>query len=268
MQRFLAFSGVALAVMMGAARAGVVITAQTDSGGDKSHADTIYLEPDRMRQNAGSGAEMIYRADLKKVWMVHDADHTYREMDPESMQAMRTQMEAAMAQMRERMQSMPEEQRKRMESLMGSADKAPPKPPSYEKAGPPKKIGQWTCTPYRVQDGTSGNEEFCVARMSDVGLKPADLQAFESLGKFMQQMMPTGAGAAARPVALDIAGLSKAVGYDAVPIQMSRLGDDGKVEYQTTVTKVERQSIAANLFEVPAGYAKQAMPMMPGARQQ
>ena len=38
---------------------------------------------------------MIYRADLKKVWMLHDADHTYREMDPETMQAMRKQMEAA-----------------------------------------------------------------------------------------------------------------------------------------------------------------------------
>lgn len=261
MQRFLAVSGVALVVMMGAARAGVVITMQTEVSGDASHTDTIYLEPDRLRQNAGSNAELIYRGDLKKVWMLHDADHTYREMDPEAMQAMRTQMEAAMAQMRERMQSMPEEQRKRMESLMGG-DKAAAKPVSYEKAGPPKKIGQWTCTPYSVQGGPVEKEELCVARMSDVGLKRGDLKAFEDLSGFMQQMMPTGPGAGPRPASLDIEGMSKAVGYDAVPIQMSQLGDDGKVEHQTTVTKVERQTIAANLFEVPADYTKQAMPMM------
>jgi len=268
MQRFPVVLGVALVVLTaGTARAGVVITAESESSGEKPHTDTIYLESDRLRQNAGRSMEMIYRADLKKVWMLHDADHTYREMDPETMQAMRTQMEAAMAKMRERMQSMPEAQRKQMEGMMANADAPAPKPVTYQQAGTARKVGQWTCTPYRVIGTHADREELCVARMSEVGLKRDDLKAFESLGTFMQQMMPTGR-AAARPVALDVEGLSKAAGYDAVPIQMSQVGDDGKVEFQTTVQKVEHKTIAANLFEVPAGYTKQAAPMMPGAHPQ
>jgi hypothetical protein len=154
-----------------------------------------------------------------------------------------------------------------MESMMGGGDKSAPKPISYEQAGTAKKVGQWTCTPYRVKGDAPNREELCVARMTEVGLKRDDLKALESLSTFMRQMVAAGP-AAARPAALDIEGLSKEVGYDAVPVQMSQLADDGKVEFQTTVQKVEHKSIAADMFEIPAGYTKQAMPRMPGARPQ
>jgi hypothetical protein len=257
MRRFVGYASALLTMFAGGtAMAGVVITAESQSESKPAHPTSIFLEPDRLRQSA-SETEMIYRADLKKVWMINQSEHKYREMNSETMQAMRSRMDAAMQQMRQQMQSMPEAQRKQIEAMMaqrGMSGQA--EPVSYEKAGSAKKIGAWSCTPYRVHGGAVEHEEVCLARMSDVGLKRDDLKAFESFSAFMTQMLPAGQ-ARSRPLGADLDGLSKAVGYDAMPIQTTNFGDDGKPEYQMTVKQIERKTIPATMFEVPAGFVQE-----------
>jgi hypothetical protein len=256
MRLFLACAYAILSIVAsGTAAAGVVITAETTSGDKAAHPTSIMLEPDRLRQG-GSDVEMIYRGDLKKVWMLEQADHKYREMNPETMQAMRTRMDAAMQQMRQQMQSMPEAQRKQIEAMMGQRGMAEANPVTYEKAGPAKKVGAWSCTPYRVHGSAAEHEEVCLARMSDVGLRRDDLKAFESFSAFMLQMMPAGQ-AGGRSLAVDLDGMAKAVGYDAMPIEMTNYGDDGKPEFQMIVKQIERKSIPAATFDLPAGFAKE-----------
>src|SRR5437870_2211128 len=89
--------------LSGAAAAGTVITMEnTSAGGEKPTTNSMLLESDRVKMTTDRGG-MIYRGDLSKVWIVDDADKSYREINPEAMQQMRGQMSEAMQQMQQRL---------------------------------------------------------------------------------------------------------------------------------------------------------------------
>jgi len=256
-------------LVAGAADAGVEVTMtmDPDAGGARGGGMTLLLDADRLRQTMGP-VDMIYRADLAKAWMLNTTSHSYREMNQQSMQQQRARMDEAMQRMQQQMQSMPEEQRKRIEAMMGKSGMAPnappPAPPTYTKAGPDKTVGKWSCTPFRVSANGNDRQEMCLAKLSDLGLKRDDFKAYASFTTFMRQMMPNGA---ATQVGFDFDGMTKAVGFDGFPVQWAMYGDDGKVEMQATTTSIERKTIPADIFELPAGYTKQEMPGPPGRPQ-
>lgn len=242
------------------ALAGTVITLKTSGGPNERETNTISLEADRVRMNSAHG-EIIYRADLHKVWMIDNGDRTYRELTPESMQQMRTVMAGALAQM-------PPEQRQRIEAMMAQRGMGPPgtgaaQPGqvSWTKSGDSKTVGQWSCTPYKMTINGVAESDMCIAKLSDVGLTRDDLKAFISFGSFMQQGMPGPAGQ--RPAGLfDFDAMSKSIGFDGVPVETTRTLSDGKEEVVGTLQSVEHKSIPGDIFEPPAGYTKQEMPMM------
>jgi Domain of unknown function (DUF4412) len=267
MSRWVVAMGMAMAASvaaMGGARAAAVITVESSgSDGQTAPGETIYLEANHLRMSRPNGA-MIYREDLSKVWAIDDANHSYREITPETMEQMQAAMNQAMARMQQQLQSMPEDQRKRVEAMLHergmstSPNPAPPPPLKYAKAGAARTVGKWSCTPYRVTgvvEGDTGHEEFCIARLKDVGLTRDDLQPLESLGKFMEKMGPRGGGMQA----FDFAAQTKAIGFEGIPIQTTHYGNDGKVDSRTTITSVAQKSVSPSDFELPAGYVKQEM---------
>ena len=253
----------ALACLLGGtALGGTVITLKTADGPEGDLA-TISLEPDRLRMNNPQG-EMIYRADLHKVWMIDAQDHTYRELTPESMQQMRSQMSAAMAQMQQSLQSMPPEQRQRIEAMMAKrgmpgGNPAQPKQVTWTKAGASKTVGQWSCMPYKMSVNGADQATMCIAKLSDVGLTRDDMKAFISFSAFMQQGMPGGGSATAM---YDFDAMSKQIGFDGVPVETTHAEPGGPAEVVGTLQSVEHKSIPADTFELPGGYTKQDMPMM------
>lgn len=247
-------------VMATTALAGTVITLKTTGGPDGQETNTISLEPDRVRMNSAHG-EIIYRADLHKVWMIDNGDRTYREITPESMQQMRSMMAGALAQM-------PPEQRQRIEAMMAQrgmgppgAGAAQPRQATWTQTGGSKTVGQWSCTPYKMSVNGVAEGDMCIARLADVGLTRDDFKAFISFGSFMQQGMPGPAGQ--RPAGLfDFDAMSKSIGFDGVPVETTRTAPDGGNEVVGTLQSVEHESIPADAFELPVGYTKQEMPMM------
>ncbi|HVA39066.1 MAG TPA: DUF4412 domain-containing protein [Candidatus Binataceae bacterium] len=256
----------------GFAQAGVVITMQ--NGGTAAEpagkGETMYLDQNRLKVSTARGG-MIFRDDLHKVWNVDEEHHSYHELNPDTMKQMQAEMEQARQQMEQRLHSMPPEQRARIEAMLaqqglGDPSKAKPLPPvTYEKAGPDKTVGKWSCTPYRVKGAMLENEEFCIAPLKELGLTRDDLKPFIALGDFMKQM-PMG-GRARSDAAFNFDAQTKAIGFEGLPVQTMNYGDNGKIDYQTTITSVQRESIAAETFEIPAGYTKQEIPMgrPPGA---
>jgi hypothetical protein len=270
MRRGWVLGAVAASCLVGAqALAGVVITMESGPTGDKTRTHTMSLESDRLRI-AGGHDDMIYRADLSKVWILNSGDRTYREMTPETMQHMRAQMEGAMQQMQQQLQSMPPEQRKQVEAMMakrgmggmpGAASGQLPQV-TYEKAGGSKTVGKWSCTPYKVSINGEDRTQMCIARLSDLGLNRDDFKAFSQFGTFMQSMMAAPGAEKHGPAgAFDFDGMSKAIGYDGFPVETAHLSADGKVEAENTIKSIDRTSIPADSFEVPAGYTKQDMSM-------
>jgi hypothetical protein len=257
---------------LGAARAFAGVEIDIDENrGDTPHKSAMYLESDRMKMGGDRQESMIYRGDRKTTWVVNESKHSYREMNPETMAQMRSRMDAAMERMKQQMQSMPEAQRKQMEAMMGQRGLGQePETVTFDKAGSARTVGKWSCAPYNRTVNGKPEEEMCLARMSDVGLARDDLKAFEQFSSFMQQGFAPAAGRG--PSVFDLEAMSKAVGFDAFPVQITRREDDGSVAYQSTVTAVSRKTIAPATFEIPAGYTKEEMPPMgrraPGGSQQ
>src|SRR5271154_1481432 len=165
----------------GSAMATTVITLDQTVNGAPGRPQVMYLEPDRLRMSSPEN-DMIYRGDLSKVWVVKQQDKSYVELTPESMSQMKAQMDQMQAQMQQQMATMPPEQRKQMEAMMASRGMGPNAPATpqitYTKAGEPKKVGDYACTPFKVTMNGGMVSDLCMAKMSDLGLTRDDMKSF------------------------------------------------------------------------------------------
>jgi hypothetical protein len=249
------------------ASAGVVLIMEQSGGRDPAPVEIrILAEPDRLKlPNARGG--VIYRGDQDKAWTIDDERKSYIEITRQSAGEIRSQMEAAMAQARAQLPNLPPEQRKAVEEMLakqgaGVAPGQQAKPPAvtFQKAGGKKTVGKWSCEGYaRLEDGRKV-DDLCVARLADLGLTRNDLKAFSGLSGLVQSAAGPGR-AAARP--MDFEALSKAIGYDAMPIHSVHHNPGGAAPVETTVKAIERKPIAPASFELPAGYAKRDLMQPP-----
>src|ERR1700743_1735000 len=221
--RIVFLSGLMLASSAGgSAMAGTVITLDQSVNGGPSIQQTIDLAADKVKMTSPQN-QMIYRGDQNKVWIVRPEDKAYVELTTEGMSQMKAQMDQQMAQMQQRMASLPPEQRKQMEAMLAARGMGPdassvPPQITYEKAGDPKKIAGYTCTPFHVTMQGGPASEFCMAPLSDLGLTRDDMKAFVGFGKFMSQM--GGTGTQRSPMAqLDFDSIKKQIGFDGFPVQ-------------------------------------------------
>jgi len=243
----------------GSAAAGTVITVDRVVNGAPDKQQVIFLEPDRLRMSSPDFVT-IYRGDQDKLWTLTLLSKIYVETTPETVRAGKAKMDQMMAQMRERLTNLPPEQRKQVESMMAlrgaGPDPANPLETTYEKAGEPKKVGAWTCTLYHVTMSGGPVSDFCLAKMSDIGVTRDDLKAFVAYGRLMNQMAPAGTQHAPM-AALDFDAMKKQIGFDDFPVQTMFGTPDGKHTIGTTLKSIQHQDPPADTFEVPAGFTRQ-----------
>ena len=262
MRAIVLLSGLFAITAGGSAMAGTVITLDQTVNGTQNRPQVLYLEPDRLRMSSPEN-DMIFRGDQNKVWVVRPEDKAYIELTPESMAQMKAQMDQMQAQMQQRLASMPPEQRKQMEAMMasrGMGPNAPATPPqiTYTKAGEPKKVGDYTCTPFKVTMAAGLVSDFCMAKLSDLGLTRDDLKSFVAFGTFMGQM--GGTGTQRSPMAsLDFDSIKQQIGFDGFPVQTSHSSPDGRHNVETTLKSIQHQDPPAGTFDLPAGFTRQDM---------
>jgi hypothetical protein len=166
--------------------------------------------------------------------------------------------------MKQKLAGMPDAQRKQVEAMMGSHGLGEQKAAvaaelTYEKAGDPRKVGEWDCTPYRIVIGGKPTSDLCVAKLADVGLSRDDLKPFVSLGAFAAKLRGAMGGLGASMAALDLSSMTKALGFDGFPVETSSQYREGH-RIVTTLVSVEHQDAPAGAFDVPADYKKREMP--------
>ena len=260
MRAIVLMSGLVAIAAGGSATAGTVITLDQTVNGTQNRPQVLYLEPDRLRMSSPEN-DMIFRGDQNKVWVVRPEDKAYIELTPESMAQMKAQMDQMQAQMQQRLASMPPEQRKQMEAMMasrGMGPNAPATPPqiTYTKAGEAKKVGDYTCTPFKVTMAAGLVSDFCMAKLSDLGLTRDDLKSFVAFGTFMGQM--GGTGTQRSPMAsLDFDSIKQQIGFDGFPVQTSHSSPDGRHNVETTLKSIQHQDAPAGTFDLPAGFTRQ-----------
>ena len=240
------------AVMVAAAPAlaGTVITSEMTMPKMAAEKSVIYLEPDHVRVES-MGNVTIFRGDQNTAFMLNPGEKKFVKMTPEAMKQMAAAMDDAKKQMAEQMKSMPPEQRAEAEKMMAAMPGQGAKV-EFRKAGGTATFGRWQCE--RVDQLVNGQPQaqLCVAKLAELGLGDADLGVLQRFATFMQQASPASAGDAA---AVDPKALEKIVGYPAFSVHV----EIPAAKMQTTTKSVEQKALAANLFEVPAGYTEEKM---------
>jgi hypothetical protein len=245
----------ALAISMtaaGAADAAAEITMEHTSLDDPkapAKPETLYLSPDGAKIDMDRNM-MIYRPADGAVIMVNKEKHSYMDLG-----AMAKKMAAAQAQMEASMKSMPEAQRKAMEGMMAKMGGGDMTEPVYTKTGS-KTVNGWPCDVYHVSFGGSLQTEECIAKLGAVGLDEADLAVLRKLGETTRNALPAAFRNKTNP--MDFDAMTKALGYEGVPVETTMLGDGGKPESRTTLKSVTHDPLPAGTFDVPAGYVKQS----------
>jgi hypothetical protein len=114
----------------------------------------------------------------------------------------------------------------------------------YEKTGRTEKALGKSCDVYRVvrADEPDDGEEMCVAPFGSFGVAKSDFEAFRAFGEFMSGI---GGGEVDRSWA-DLPGVPL-VTWDV---------EDGERKEEFRATKVEKRSVPASEFAVPAGWKK------------
>ena len=258
------------------AMAGVVVTATyTKLDTRQASPMTVYIDTDKLKVVAPD-TTIIFRADTNRLWVVMPEQRSYTEMTPETMQQMsgqlagaQAQLNAAQAQLQAQLAQMPPEQRAMMQQMLAGrgipglggppgAASAPPQI-SFAKAGGGKTVASWSCENYAKTVNGQKEEDLCIAPVTATGITAADVQVFDKFSAFMQPILSS-------PMVPKMSYMSwndmnKAVGFAGLPLD-STTYLQGRPAIQQTVIKIERTTIAAGTYDLPAGLTKRDMPGM------
>jgi hypothetical protein len=208
-----------------AARAGVVI----EGKGKGEKPQRFVMDGQKLRMEHGDREYVIFDAAAKKMTQVQPAKGAYTEFTQADMDAMNAMVKQAQEQ--------------------HGAPKADAKAWSvkYEKTGKSDSALGKSCDVYRMATSTGAEKthdsEMCLAPFGAFGIDKGDFAAFRAFGEFASQM---GTGRATTQSWADIPGVPL-IGWDV---------DGGERKETFRATKVEKRSVPASEFTVPAGLKK------------
>jgi hypothetical protein len=212
------------------------------ANGEEIHSASYYL-PHMFKQTSDHSA-MIFRLDKEMFYQINNESKEYAEMTFAEMEGLAKrasdEVQKRVAELKEQMESMPAEQRKSMEKMMESQG-LPGNPNAridVTKSGKKKTMLGYSCVKYLLkEDGKDFGSIWTTTDVPGYGGMEKDMQEF---GRRMASQLSMRGGQLA-------AAMEKVEGF---PIQTTIGG------ITTTVTKVEKKTITASEFEVPAGYTK------------
>jgi len=196
--------------------------------------------------NLTTGQDMILRFDKELSWSIDHKTKSYTEITFAQMQEGMNSMKSAM---KEHMKDMSPEERKAMEKMMGKSlgttfdEDEPAFEMTVKRTGKNKTILGYNCELIYLNLNNEPMMELWVTDKLSMGSEW--FEVYEKMG-FMKGKISD--------EARKIKGLPLA---NKMTVDMGM----GKMESETTVTKVEKTSISDSEFDVPKGYTKKASGM-------
>lgn len=210
----------------------------------------IYLDANKLRMDLPD-AGIIYRGDLKKIFILSPQDRKYLEYSQDFLQKTREQ---AARMMERQMASMPPEQRERMKQMMQGQMGTGGKPrTTFKKGKTVVMAGKWKCVFFTTYKNGKKVSENCYARLGDLGLKRGDVTPLETYSTFMSSK-PEGSGEI-DDESLSPREIRKITGFYGFPVKTVDYEEDGK-QSRSELLRVERKRLPSSVFEVPKGYTK------------
>jgi hypothetical protein len=207
-------------------------------------------------KDEGTTNVMIFKDDA--VHVLDPKDKSYMVIDRATIKQVADQINPALKQMEAQLKNMSPEQRAMVEKMMGNQM---PKgqaatPAEVVKTARKDKIGGYNCSYVEVRRGSGVEQELCLTppatltggqEMFDVAKKMSGLME-EMMSAFDSPMLRQNMNQQIDPY-------SK---LDGFPV-FSRYYQDGKPSMETTLKSMRSESIAANQFDIPAGYKRKDM---------
>jgi len=247
--------------------AGVVMeSTRVEKGSVTPSNETVQAEGEAVRidsKGPDGNQTVIFRKDKQLMWMIDNDKKVYHEMTKADFEKMGSYMNDAMAQAQKEMDAqlaqMPAAQRAQVEAMMKQnmpkmPQQAVSAPTQYKKIASGEKIGAWTCDKYDLMEGQNKVATMWVADWAQLGVTRADFAAFESMADFFSKMsgMQQAMGEAQKEM--------KEMMAMGLPIKQSF---DVSPGFEQQLVKLEKKSIDATVFDLPADYKKEAIPDMP-----
>lgn len=253
-----------LAIGVPGLEAGVVIVSDHETLLEPKSSSThkVYIDKDRMRiESSGTtgGQTIVFRQDQGKFWIIDPTSKTYTELAKQDLQNMQETMAGAMSMMQEHMKELPPEQRKMVEQMMqgkmqATTPETPKKAPKtvYKKVASGEKVNRWVCDKY--VGNARDKEEVWTTDWNKAGVTTEDLKVMQHIGEFFaglsrQQPFMTPPG---------IRATEEEQGFPGLPIRTLHYSGP-QVRTRMEITDIQRQDLAASLFELPSGLQKKAL---------
>jgi hypothetical protein len=255
---------VVLSTAAAPALAGAVIT--SDISTPKVSGKLVeYIELDRLRIESPDGHVTIFRADQDTAYELVPVDKKFARLTPDTIKQIAAAVDHTVAQLK----SIPREQRAEVEKMMLPEQRAQVEKMmagemsiplvEFRKTGGTESFGTGTCERVEVLMDGQPHASLCVVRISDLGLTEEDLGGKRRDFAFRQQGIPQIAGGPTATVdPMEPGTIDKVVGYAAYVVQAEVYA----AKTRTTIKNVEKKALAADLFEVPAGYREESMPAL------
>lgn len=258
-----------LAVLISAAAsstafAGVVISStQANIATKEESAIKGFVEADRLKI-VTPATTVIFRGDLNRAWVISTPTSTYIEITPEVVTAFASRLAAAQTpgspeqqKLQERLAKLPPQQRAIAEQqLRGLGAGAAAGQVAYAKTGQSKTVTSGRCEFYGKTVNGQKQEDLCIAPISSLGLTDNDFRALGLFTAFMGPLVTS--PVAPRADYFNWADMNKAIGFSGIPLE-STLLNNGQPALQDTMQKIEKTSIAADVFDLPAGLTKREL---------
>ncbi len=232
-------------------RAGLVLQLE-----ERGHPSKMTLDGKKVRIDGtdGAGHVMIFDGDAQRLYQLDPAKKTYSIMTKADTAAVGARIKAALA-------KLPPEQRAAAEARKKSADVHVET--KYEPTGARSTVAGFPCQTYRIVRGEKEgghNEQGCLIPWSAGAVKKEDLAGLVEFGKFVQSFTTgMGDGGRGRNFADD---LQRSPGFPATVERVE--GEERTVQHK--LVSLQRTSVSADTFEVPAGFAQVDAPALTGRR--
>lgn len=241
-----------------AAHAGTKLeTVSRDLAGGRTSNISTWAQGGMMRVDAQSNqSSMLFKDDT--IYVISHKDKNYVIMDRASMKRMAEQLNPALQMLQERMKTMTPEQRAQMEKMLGTkipSGEAQPQP-EIKRTSRNDKIGGHSCTYVEVREASVLTDELCVVPANALKGSAELMNSAKKMQVLVNDMMASMDAPWLKQMAQKQMQNFEALG--GIPV-VSRHFVDGKPQNETSLTSISAETVAASLFEIPAGYTKKDM---------
>ncbi|MCB9254680.1 MAG: hypothetical protein H6617_08365 [Bdellovibrionaceae bacterium] len=208
----------------------------------------------RIDTSGADGVSILLEPAAGKIYLLNHSGKTVMEMDEVQLKKMAETAAKALTVIKKQLggnlSSLPPAARKQLQEM----EKLTAKPAkyTYKKLASNVAVSKWKTTQYLVLANKHPVSKVWTQDWKDAPLKRSQLQPiFDMTDRIVS--MPG-------PGAMRLPRLSAELG---LPIKTEEMDNKGRVTGGSVLTDVHDRKVAQNFFEVPAGYKKTAMPMMP-----